>query len=321
MKTNAYKQLTADLSALRRNGARTWGQIGQLLNKVEQSGYWRNDAQSFTEWVTAQSKSFGLKKGTFFRCLTAGRYYEVLREKLVNKKNNVPPLDKLPDSVSPENLELLSKLERVTPPDLFQDLARKTLSSTITRTELRTIWQAYRPILAGRTAQGRGVSAPQFNPADRRQYASLLEAKVLTALTSRSTGWSGINSPALYEVFMQVKPESKQQSRYPFAFDAIVLIRDNPASPLVVHGIEVTSGFAPRIAAMLNDRAPFCDRLWIAVHEKTMIHQKEIPDYVGILCLSNQELHVERPTQSCAVSGTRTEELIMGLLLKVLHRE
>jgi len=321
MKTNAYKQLTADLSALRRNEARAWGQIGHLLNKVEQSGYWRNDAHSFTEWVTAQSKAFGLKKGTFFRCLTAGRYYEVLRKKLVNEKNNVPLLDKLPDSVSPENLELLSKLERVTPPDLFQDLARKTLSSTITRTELRTIWQAYRPILAGRTAQGRGVSAPQFNPADRRQYASLLEAQVLTALTSRSTGWSGIKSPALYEVFMEVTPEFKQQSHYAFAFDAIVLIRDNPASPIIVHGIEVTSGFALGITSKLNDRAPFCDRLWIAVHEEAKIQQKEVPDYVGILRLSNQELHVERPTQSCAVSGTRTEELIIGLLLKVLHRK
>lgn len=95
-----------------------------------------------------------------------------------------PAPAELPDTVSPENLELLGKLSRFVPDEHLPTLAQRVLTGDITRAELRQTWVAYRPALGGRTARGKGVAVPWVSPIDPKQCLSIVEAQVFTALSS-----------------------------------------------------------------------------------------------------------------------------------------
>lgn len=313
-------QLATDLAAMQRGEPRSWSQIGQLLSLVDHTGYWRTDAQSFTEWLTTHASRFGYTESTLWRYLGASRFYEQLRTRLAGDHIASPPLERLPDHVSPESLELLSKLTRAAPPDVVRRLAERVTTGTVTRSELRDTWQAFRPVLGGRTARGRGMLPPRFNPADRTQVHSQLEGLIVTHLTSGDTRWTGCATPDLYELFTDVRPDMTARPRVRVAFDAVAVVRAQRHTPLVLHGIEVVGALFER-PALFEDRAPYCDALWLAVHKEIgHISSRTVPPYVGILRIHEGELVVERPATRGGTVGTKTGELAKGLLLKCLHR-
>lgn len=248
--------LAREIAALTQGQSRSWAHIGYLLDRIDQTDYWRNEAKSFTEWLKGHAESLGLKESTLWRYLTAGRYYIKLREALTGRGVSCPPLGELPDKVSPENLELLSKLARVAPDNALQRLAEQVISGGITRAELRTVWQAYRPALGGRTARGLGVPPPRINLRNREQFESLTEAMVLTSLASGDPSWSGIRNPDLYELFMHISPESDGATPRRYIFDAVAVIRDRKSDPLQIHGIEIAGGFHVNWSGKLEGMAP-----------------------------------------------------------------
>lgn len=137
--------LAREIAALTQGQSRSWAHIGYLLDRIDQTDYWRNEAKSFTEWLKGHAESLGLKESTLWRYLTAGRYYIKLREALTGRGVSCPPLGELPDKVSPENLELLSKLARVAPDNALQRLAEQVISGGGTPRP-----RAVRPPSAGR---------------------------------------------------------------------------------------------------------------------------------------------------------------------------
>ena len=313
--------LAREIAALAQGERRSWAQIGHLLDRIEQTNYWRTEAKSFTEWLKARSESMGLKESTLWRYLTAGRYYIKLREALTGRSVSCPPLGELSDKVSPENLELLSKLARVAPDDVLQRLAEQVISGGITRAELRTVWQAYRPALGGRTARGLGVPPPRVNLRNREQFESLTEAMVLTSLASGNPSWSGIQNPDLYELFMHVSPETDGAASRRYIFDAVAVIRDRKNDPLKIHGIEITGGFHLDWYRKLEGMAPYFNFLWVAVPEQAaQLERLAVPDFVGILRVMSGHVIVERPPRPSELLGSRVLEMTKGLLLKTLKR-
>lgn len=118
-----------ELAAVLRGDARTWAEIGRLLGSVEMHGLWREEAGSFTEWLRRFAQQLGKRgESSFWRYLTAGRYYIELRKQLLSRNVQCPLLQDLPERVSPENLELLSKLERVAPPDVMHNLSERVVA-------------------------------------------------------------------------------------------------------------------------------------------------------------------------------------------------
>ena len=313
--------LAREIAALTQGQSRSWAHIGYLLDRIDQTDYWRNEAKSFTEWLKGHAESLGLKESTLWRYLTAGRYYIKLREALTGRGVSCPPLGELPDKVSPENLELLSKLARVAPDNALQRLAEQVLSGGITRAELRTVWQAYRPARGGRTARGLGVPPPRINLRNREQFESLTEAMVLTSLASGDPSWSGIRNPDLYELFMHISPESDGATPRRYIFDAVAVIRDRKSDPLQIHGIEIAGGFHVNWSGKLEGMAPYFNFLWIAVPEQAeRIEKLTVPDFVGILRVMSGHVVVERPPRQSDLLGGRVLEMTKGLLLKSLKR-
>ncbi len=313
--------LAREIAALTQDEPRSWAQIGHLLDGVDRTDYWRQEAKSFTEWLKGRSESLGLKESTLWRYLTASRYYIKLRDTLTGRGVSCPPLGELPGKVSPENLELLSKLARVAPDDVLQRLAEQVISGGITRAELRTAWQAYRPALGGRTARGLGVPPPRINLRNREQFESLTEAMVLTSLASGDPSWSGIRNPDFYELFMQISPESVGAVPRRYTFDAVAVVRERKNDPLQIHGIEIAGGFHLNWSGKLEGMAPYFDFLWVAVPEQAERMEKlDTPDFVGVLRVMSGRVVVERPARQSALLGSRVLEMTKGLLLKTLKR-
>jgi len=313
--------IVREISALVKGGIRPWLPIGQLLDRVDQTEYWRRDARSFTEWLRRQAAMLDLKEATLWRYLAAARHYTKLRESFTAHGIWCPSPADLSDKVGPENLELLSKIDRVAPVEVRQRLARQVIEGCITRAELRTAWQAYRPALGGRTARGLGVPPPQIDPSDHEQRRGLTEAMVLAALASGDRSWTGGQNPDLCELVMHIGPERAGLDGSYFVFDAVAVVRERENDPIKIHGIEIKSRFQPADLCELEKMAPFFDFLWVAVPEQAAPTEcQSVPSFIGILRMIGNHVVVERQATHSDLLGGRVLETAKGLLLRSLKR-
>lgn len=318
----SHHALEVELKALADGKQRSWPQLATLLEEVERSEYWRERAGSFTEWLEHFAQVISLKPATLWRVLSAGRFYASLRSDLAGNGISAPPINALPAAVSPESLELLAKLRRVAPGDVTDEITARVLSGTITRADLRSTWQAYRPALDGRTARGRGVKAPKIDTKAGPHFNSLLEAEVFTGLKYGSKAWTGTSEPHTFQIYMNVKPEFLPDETRRFEFDAVVVVRCASNSALVLHGIDIRpqlTVYAEQAINFVQLASPFCDRLWTAVHEANHgFGWDAIPGYVGVMAAKSQTLRVLREAGSSNGLGSRVGDLAKGLLFSSL---
>ncbi len=314
---SSTEQIDQDIATLVQGDVRTWARIGLLLEHVEKSGYWKNSSESFSEWLRTFGPSVNLKEASLWRYFTAARYYVQLRHTLLGKDISCPALFELPDNVSPENLELLSKLARVVPDDVLQNLAQQVVTGKVTRADLREKWQAYRTVLGGRTSRGKGVPIPRIDKADPQQFDSLLEAQVITALSMGGGEWIGIKHPHLYELLRNVRVESSEK----FIFDAVAILRRKKTDPLEFHGIEITGHYYNTNQMMtLQRNLSYCDYLWLAFHEhSSRIFEGFKPVHIGLIVVDDNGVRVLRHAKRTDESGIHSGDLAKGLLLKALH--
>lgn len=303
---------------------RPWSQIGDLLDQVDTIGFWQGNASSFSEWLRSFAQRLGLKEASLWRYLASARYYKNLANALNKKGIECPQLVDLPGAVSPENLELLAKLERVLPDDVYKETVIRVLNGSITRAELRKIWGAYKPVLGGRTARGIGVEAPRANPADPRQHASLTEGRIFNALMASGPAWLGIKNPYLFEILHHVSPEFSD-SKMRCWLDAVVITSQARRAVTDYHGIEIRPDLTrcnvsnSQFYARLERQRPYCHYVWVALEEFILdLASFELPQYVGVLIVSGSQVQVLRPAERG--EGELTGDLAKGLLVRAMGR-
>jgi len=302
------------------NGASMpWPHLSCLLDAIDETGYWIDQAKSFTDWLKHNAVKFHLKESTLWRYLVVGRYYCDLRKQFARVKLENPPLEDLPGHVSPEKLELLSKLARVAPRDFFEPVIGMVLKNEITRDELRDRWRAFRPALRGKTARGRGVLPPLINMKNQGEYRSVLEAMVINALQASGPHWLGSDRAFMYEVKMHVKPDysdaSARMIRY--IFDAVALFKRDRFAQMQIHGIEIGPLFSHR-TERLYEMAGHCDFLWIVTHRehRSLSNRVNIPDFIGLLDAEDGNITVVREPSRCETNCEDFSALLKGLLIK-----
>ena len=317
----SHEKISKELQALKEGGERSWAQIGLLLDEVEQTLFWQMErADSFTVWIKSYHH-FHLKEASLWRYLTAVRYYKTLHQDLSRRGVSSPYPEELPDKVSPESIELLSKLVRVAPDDVFLSLAKQVLSGAIARAKLRQTWEVYRPILSGRTARGTSMP-PMINRDDPKQQNLAREAEILSALFNTDPEWTTYSPPDFYQLFTNVAPEVGYNTVSRFTFDVVAVVRMTPGSPLEFHGIEV-QGEGGRIPdeSLWLQRQPYCDHLWLAIHQQTIgLDVQNLPSYVGLMVADERGFKIKRWGEGSPKLGERNGELAKALLLKALHR-
>jgi len=314
--------ISKELQKLAHGESMPWTELSCLLDQVDKTGYWEQTANSFTDWLKSNAHKLGGKESTLWRYLVVGRYYHDLREQFTRVKLEYPPLLELPKHVSPEKLELLSKLGRVAPKDFFEKLIYDVLDNAITRDEIREQWKAFRPALKGKTARGRNVSAPTISSIRTPElYKSLDEALIINAIKANGAKWLGDDSPSMYEVKFHFLNQYIKKEQLSPHLPAVVLYQSSPTDDLEVHGIEMarTYNFSTDLFKRLKEPAEYCDFLWIACN-KTIPYLNKFKEYypetVGIIVIDDADITVQQPALPCKKNFEKANILLKALLLK-----
>lgn len=316
----APNEISDEIASVSSASVVSWTRIGALIDRVDREEYWRSESSSFTEWVKSFAAKLGLKDGSVWRMLTASRFYIKLQADLSTHGFPAPSLNDLDDSVSPEKLELLEKISRVADRNVTVPLSIRVIDDSITRTAIRSIWEAYRPVLAGRTARGRGTYVPRIDESDVRQFDSLMEARVMLALQEYGPRWTGSIHPNIYKLFRYVRLQVNSDKYKMIEFDVVAVIRETETSPLVFHGIDIRSFNYPhsnmdRIKEITRIAKSFCDFYWIAT---SWYHEADTNLDTGLLVVSGKTIEVRFAASRGVDAGTRTGELTKALLLQVI---
>jgi len=321
----AEENMIAEKLAKLANGeTMPWTEVADLLDRIERTAYWDKSAKSFTEWLKTSAKKLGNKESTLWRYLVVGRYYHDLRDQFSRVKLKYPPLLELPKHVSPEKLELLSKLGRVAPKEFFKKLIYSVLDNEITRDDIREQWRAFRPALKGKTSRGRGTLRPMVNLRNKDEYRSVREAMIINALKASGPIWLGEEKAQMYEVKMHVKVPFGTDRRDNRIFDAVVLYKESQYKDFEVHIIEVM----PRFTSIKGNFdqyhgiAEYCDYFWVATHKDSSepmdrhVLNKKYPGFVGMLQVDASEISVINHAKPCNKNYKKANELLSVLLLK-----
>jgi len=320
--TNQFviKDIERDLEVLSlAQGQHPWVHIALAVLEVERSGYWQKSFRSFTEWLVSYSAKLGLKESSLWRYYRAAKYYKVLSMTLEKEGIFIPSLIHLENKVSPENLEIMAKIERVMPEPEFMKLAKSVLDGTIPRNDLRKTWFAYRQALGGRTARGMGVQIPIISSPSPQELAHILEGKILTALLASKGSCLSDSLPSFFELFIQPIPELMPGERNPH-IDAVVLVRIPPLNLLELHGIEIKSHnfrFSRQDIGQLKPLESYCDYAWVVFGSyESKIGVTSIPEHIGLMVADGEDIKVLRAAKKVDGSGVNVVQMYKGLIGK-----
>ena len=313
-----------ELTAIANQERRTWGQISAFLHAFEQSGHWKNDASSFTDWIARHARSLHAVESTLWRYLAVGRYYNKLRPQLLARHVVAPPLEELSSKFSPESFEILSKLERIAPYETFTDLADGLMQGRVTRAMLRSTWETFRPVLEGKTARGRGVPIPRFDPENPAQFQSMFESMVIRTLSQSNAVWLGGGEQDQVELFVHVGPLPAQAPLKSVEIDIVLMVSHSPSKEIYFSGVEVSGPFRKSTIPKLEAQAQYCDLMWIAVPEYLADYADIAPRYIGILTITGSSIKVIRHAMPhlnpLPQSARKTGDLAKLLLRRALKR-
>jgi hypothetical protein len=297
---------------------RSWIETGMLLDRAEKENTWDKSAGNFTNWMQKQANQCRLQRTTLWRYMSAGRSYERMRGDMAARGIELPPLDQLSDSVSAENIELLSKIGRAMPVSEADVLAQRILNGKVPRIELRGLWITYRAAFDGRTAQGRGVEAPQIDYSQASSLRSLMQANVISAIRNGGRDWTGVPNPKVFRVFTDVELPSTGDLPDRLTIGVVVVLIVPQTRQLEFHGIEILGPKVQRSELKAASRfAPYFDKLWVATPAGMVdATNKSLPAYFGIIHAKDSQIQVVRPAVTRSVS-----ELKSGFLAKMLLSE
>lgn len=321
MDLSSTDQLHNELAALKRGEPRTWGQTSSFLNAYEQSQLWANEAGSFTKWLECHAKALGSTESTLWRYLTAGRYYQTLRPQLLARNVQAPPLDELPVKYSPECFELLGKLERIAPYHIFTNLADGLMQGTVTRSTLRSTWGTFRPILGGKTARGRDVAPPRFEPDDPVQYHGMFRSMLINTLFAVDATWLGGSEKDRHETFLQVGPLAASPPLKSFTIDAVVAVVHHPSKQLYFNGIAIFDIVRRSDIPKLEAQSLYCDMFWVAVpYYRGSDYASTIPAHIGIITVdnTNSAINVLRHARPIPEKNSKTGDLAKAIMLQTI---
>jgi hypothetical protein len=290
---------TRRTSALPKLGRASWVRTGIELARIEAEQSWSGSASSFSEWLKNQATKLGVEESNLWRYLSAVRFYPELRQSLIDGGHDCPEVQNLSEQVSPENLELLSKLIRVMPPADFAPLAARVLDRSAKRDELRKLWQAYRPALAGKTARGKGVAAPAFDKNDPANRIKLVIAQARLLLEADPLAWLCQSDPAFTHVVHDFRLPEKSALHGNAGMDMVIAVKRTESAPLELHGIEIRLNLLSQTIPGIVDLAQSVNYLWVAFAKPYKAGLlASIPAHIGILNINDGSISVVRVAES-----------------------
>lgn len=282
------EMIRAWIASLKNGANPNWGYKSRLLLEVERTSYWENHTSSFSRWIAENIDLFQVKRASLWRYLASGHYYLQLQQEFKELADR--PLEELSSEIGPEKLELLEKISRVAPKETFRALAIRVLEGHITRQELISAWEIFKPALEGQTSRGRGVITPKIDESSLR----VREANFASVFINCPPTWTGIKDIEINRTFVEVYDKNQPRRT---VFDVVVVVKGRN-TPLVFHGIEIKSPLAPLTYENIRNFQGIFNYMWLALDYKPdyeVINQ--LPVNIGVLMVSNNSITIIRQAE------------------------
>lgn len=310
-----------ELDSIRSGALKAWPELGKLFLSVEHHGFWRKTNKSFSEWVRDFARSQGKSESSYWRLVSSSRYYVQLRDYLITHGVDAPLLEDLSEFVSPENLELMSKIERVLPADQRLTLAKKVVLGNATRSELRDFWSYYKPLLEGRNARG-NVDIPKYEEDNPDHQQSLVKANILKELANTNGAWLRNHSKANLTLVDLNLPMQSNNNKLKSKGININLIStfDDDDGDFLIHGVEVIGLRSDQSMELLKLKTKYFDYFWLAVHEDFVGELIGEPREIGVVSMNKySQFEIKRPAIKRPITQ---DELIttLKMIIKKLSR-
>ncbi len=294
-----------DRVVLLANQKRSWCEIGLLIVRVENEQAWRNDAQTFTEWLVGFSAQLGLGQSNLWRYRASVLYgLELLGIDLSCPDAQITAaLSK----TSADILEVLSKISRVAPPAMSARLAQDVLEQKVSRTDLREIWNVFKSGLPNQgtakpTSQARNRATKRSGKANRLEWVSLL-----SALLRVGPGWIRPGKPiSAHKLINDIAWTGADGAA--MAIDAVVIVRWADTNDVTMHGILQRASISAFIA---NPQiARYCDDVWLLSDTHTL--DGGLPDEIGAICIDPEGVTV---VKKASASGNESKVACLAKFL------
>ncbi|HET9100355.1 MAG TPA: hypothetical protein VFN62_08185 [Acidobacteriaceae bacterium] len=292
----------------------TWGVKASYLIRLDQASSGKSD--TLTTWINEYAKRAEQKASSLWRLLSAGRYYNELRSQFRRQHLVFPSLDDPRLAASPESLEIVRKISRVAPDEVVMKAQKDAMRGSISRRKLRELWITYRPVLEGRTARGRGVPEPRFDPRNAKMSLARWKADCVAEIRRKGPGWLQESGSHLYIVIPTAnRPEFLGlETSLP---DAFVLHCPTENHDIAIHGIWAEMDSPNLVSAI----APIVDWLWIAFRNRPRpVKMKQIPRKFGLLLAHPGEVVRLRQAAELQKGNPAREQLLRRLLKYSLHQ-
>lgn len=241
----------------------SWTELSRRLIEVQLDGSWINDSlsTSFTSFVKNLSNETKINETLLWRYRLAGIFYNSIRDRF-----KWPKIELLSDKVSPDSLEILGKLKRVLPDDMFVKFAKGVYDQTIKRDGLREAWILFKPALLGKTSRGSNTVTPKIvaNANDPEQTYLLNRAHFMNSLKSDDMEWCKYDEANHYRVFGETVLPSEENSYFPLDVDAVVIVKGLTDLEIETHGIQYVTTFSKNLLANLEVQEKYFDKMWVA---------------------------------------------------------
>jgi hypothetical protein len=305
-----------------------WGVLAAYLIEIERRSSELPGGQSMTSWINAYAEKSKRKASTLWRLLGAGKYYRELREELLESSGiSLPELTDSALVATPESLELLNKTSRVAPTEIGE-LKLAVMQGRVSRRQLRDTWTTFRPVLQGRTARGRDVTAPSYNSGNEGMRIAREKADVLNCIRKAGSGWipkedSGwvSNGEAyIYKVIPTKGVPELDRIHDPFP-DAFVIYSADTGSPVLIYSIVVLTSDDQMLRAGQIPSAQM-DGLWIAANRDLVsaATHSEVSN-LGVLLVKDEQVEVLRHVGTAKEWGSAGERAIRGLMTIAMRPE
>lgn len=255
-----------------------WWTIYRILKDVRDTDAFAVEYKSFTSWVSHYSKQRNVTGTIIWRYYRAGKYYE---EMDACKRKMGAPLDFKAEALSPDNMELISRITR-NDPQKGAELAVETVKGHLGRSKLNRMWKTEK---AFRAAQKEKISlANGYDhydktknneaPTEQAPESQMNAHDIVTAL-SRGPEWlPGIvtdKPPYCRDQYLCVPEFPVRVPGSTLRMDLLILENHTvPASEsnfeLKLHGVEIkVSKSDLERDTKMQEYTTFVDDFWLAV--------------------------------------------------------
>ena len=218
-----------------------WGIISSKLIEIKNGSELRQAGVSFASFLKQLAAERGKPQSTFWRLVKAGEVYAATRSSLDSQAREFPDLTSEEILATPESIEIVEKIRRAAPKEIANETAYKAMKGLISRSELRDLWETYRPILKHETAYGRLEPSRVFNENDPEMLKAQHRASRIAPVVLSKPDWLGLERyPYSYRVMnLPVRGQFKS------SLSAVAALAETPESQITLHGFWIGNDSLP----------------------------------------------------------------------------